>query len=141
MAFNENDINDFVFETLDVAAVNLLVGSRIYHRHIPKGTTPTYPLIQYQNWNRFRPVRTLGNGRSHYEGSVRIIGVNVDGQRVANNIKSVIEDAFLTQTATEINGATIIDLDIVEYDTRVESRESSSIVSMSGIILKIMVEA
>lgn len=141
MAFNENDINDFVFDALDVIGITSLVGSRIYHRHIPKGTTPVYPLIQYQNWNRWRPVKTLGNGRSYYEGSIRIIGVNVDRQRSANNIKSAIEDAFLNQSATEINGATIIDLDIVEYYTATENRDSSSIISMSGIILKIMVEA
>lgn len=141
MAFNENDINDFVFDTLDIVAITSLVGSRIYHRHIPKGTTPTYPLIQYQNWNRWRPVKTLGNGRSHYEGSIRIIGVNVDGQRDTNTIKSAIEDAFLSQSATDINGATIIDLDITEYITLTENREKSSTISMSGIILKLMVEA
>ena len=107
-SWDQNAIDDFIFDMLNIAGVTGLVSSRIYNHRVPSGTPPQYPLVRYQVWSRFRPQYTLGNGRSHYKGSYRIVGIAEDDPRGAKAIQKQIEAAMIANPVAISTGQTVV---------------------------------
>lgn len=122
MAWSQNAMNDWIYDKLNVAGITGTVSTRIYHHEVPPGTEATYPLARYQVWNRFRPQHTLGNGRSSYRGSYRIVGIFVDDPRAANTFATAIENAMLTLPHSSlVGGAQIVNCRPTDFVYSVKS--------------------
>lgn len=115
MAFDQNALDDFVFDLLNVAGVTASVSTRIYHRRVPAHEEAVFPLAQYQIWNRFKPSRTIGGGRSSYKGSYRVIGYFLEDPRGAKDFSKAIEEAMIKSTYAAIGSQAIIDLEVQQY--------------------------
>lgn len=146
-AFNQNDIDDLIYDLLDVSEITDVVpNTRIVANRVAPNTEPVYPLIQYQVWNRFRPEYVINNGKITHMGSMRVVVWTSNDPRTAKSTAALIEDALVLAPSQYplVGGGRVVNFRVDPEEGYIYSedeREDDRVYIQAGAIYEIEVES